>query len=182
MHYKFHVHFSHIFELHHGLKVCCACPWRIWMVGLHQVPIISCVNLRLRWGLKQSYSFHRNLFNSMWHTTCMQVNQGDSLLLVVGSQIGSLAPNPSFGHNLCFKYPNGSCEPMLGIYVLRYFQWYKERCNPMGFDPYNYFMNIQESIRTLTPKAGAHLGMWGFILSHSCMLPGTWNVILGLHS
>jgi len=23
-----HVHFSHIFELHHGLKVCCACPCR----------------------------------------------------------------------------------------------------------------------------------------------------------
>ncbi len=23
-----HVHFSHIIELHHGLKVCCACPCR----------------------------------------------------------------------------------------------------------------------------------------------------------
>jgi hypothetical protein len=21
-----HVHFSHIFKLHHGLKICCSCP------------------------------------------------------------------------------------------------------------------------------------------------------------
>jgi hypothetical protein len=28
-HYKLHVHFSHIFELHHGLKVCCTCPCRV---------------------------------------------------------------------------------------------------------------------------------------------------------
>ncbi len=34
-------------------------------------------------------------------------NQGNSRLLVVGSQFDSLTPNPSFGHNLCFKYPNG---------------------------------------------------------------------------
>jgi hypothetical protein len=35
---------------------------------------------------------------------------------VVGSQIGNLTPNLSFGHNLCFKYPNGSCEPMKLLY------------------------------------------------------------------
>jgi hypothetical protein len=46
----------------------------------------------------------------MWNVTFAQVNQGDSWLLVVGSQIGSLTLDASFGHNLCFKYPNGSCE------------------------------------------------------------------------
>jgi hypothetical protein len=29
----------------------------------------------------------------------------------------------------------------------------------MGFDPYNRFLKIQESIETLTPKVGAHLGV-----------------------
>jgi hypothetical protein len=28
-------------------------------------------------------------------------------------------------HNLCFNYPNGSCELILDIYVPRAFQWYK---------------------------------------------------------
>jgi hypothetical protein len=38
---------------------------------------------------------------------------------------------------LCFKCPNGSCEPILDIYVPKVFQWYKYFFNPMGFDPYN---------------------------------------------
>jgi hypothetical protein len=38
----------------------------------------------------------------------MQANQGEFLLLVVGNQIDSLIRGFSFGHNLCFKYPNGS--------------------------------------------------------------------------
>jgi hypothetical protein len=37
----------------------------------------------------------------------------------------------------------------------------------MGFDPYNQFLKIQESIGTPTPKVGVHLGMWRFILSDS---------------
>jgi hypothetical protein len=44
----------------------------------------------------------------MWHATYTQVNQGDSQLLVVESQI-------TIRHNLCFKYSNGSCEPILDI-------------------------------------------------------------------
>jgi hypothetical protein len=40
---------------------------------------------------------------------------------VVGNQIGNLILNPSFGHNLCFKYPNGSCEFILNIYVSKVF-------------------------------------------------------------
>jgi len=54
----------------------------------------------------------------MWHGTYTYVIQGDSWLLMVESQINILNPNPSFGHNLCFKYSNGSCEPILNIYVL----------------------------------------------------------------
>jgi len=46
----------------------------------------------------------------------------------------------------------------------------------MGFDPCNYFMKIQESIGTPTPKMGAHLGVWGFIPSHFPTLPGAWDV------
>jgi len=32
------------------------------------------------------------------------------------NQIAILIPDPSFGHNLCFKYSNESCEPILDIY------------------------------------------------------------------
>jgi hypothetical protein len=57
----------------------------------------------------------------MWHVTCMQGSQGNYQLLVIGSQIDNLTPNLFFGHNLCFNYPNGSCEPILDIYVLKAF-------------------------------------------------------------
>jgi hypothetical protein len=88
-----------------------------------------CTNLWLKWGLKQSCIPCQELSNNMWHFTCTQVNQGDSWLLMVGSQINSLTPDPSFGHNLCFKYPNWSCEPTLDIYVPKAFQWYKKVFN-----------------------------------------------------
>jgi hypothetical protein len=93
-------------------------------------PITSCVDLQLKWVLKQSCNPCQELSNGMWHATFMQVNQ-----LVVGSQIDNLTHGPSFGHNLCFKYPNGSCELILDIYIPRDFQWYNELFNPMSFDP-----------------------------------------------
>jgi hypothetical protein len=40
----------------------------------------------------------------------------------------------------------------------------------MGFDPYNRFLKIQESIEIPTPKVGAHLEVWGvhsFTLFHT---------------
>ncbi len=111
-----------------------------------------------------------------------QVNQRDSGLLVVKNQIGNLTLGPSFGHNLCFKYPNGSCEPILDIYVLNYFQWFKEIFNPMNFNTYNFFLKIWESIGTPTPKVRIHLRVWGFIPSHSPTFLGAWNVTLKLHS
>jgi hypothetical protein len=71
----------------------------------------------------------------MLHATCMQGNQSDSQLLLVMSQISHLTSDLFFGHNLCFKCLNGSCEPILYIYTPRDFRWYKELLNPMGFDP-----------------------------------------------
>ncbi len=52
---------------------------------------------------------------NMSHTTYTHLFQGNSQLLVGGSQINTLTPNPSFGHNLCFKYSSGLCEPILDI-------------------------------------------------------------------
>ncbi len=128
-------------------------------------PIILCADLWLRWGLKQSYSTCQELSNGMSHATYTQGNQGDSWLLMVRSQIANLTPGPFFGHNLCLKCPNGSWEPILDIYVPRYFQWCKKLFNPMNFDPCNRLLKIRKSIRTPIPKVGAHLGVWGFIPS-----------------
>ncbi len=93
--------------------------------------ITSCANLRLKWDLKQNFSPCRDFSNSMLHVTYTQVNQGDSWFVVVESQIGNLIRGFSFGHNLCFKYPNGSCEPILNIYIPKAFQRYKKLSKPM---------------------------------------------------
>jgi hypothetical protein len=111
-----------------------------------------CVDLRLMWGLKKSYSSCWKLFNNMWHATCIQGNWGDSGLLVVKSQIGNLTLNSSFDHNLCFKYSNGSCEPILNIYVSTFSRWYNELLNPMSVDLYNHPLKIWESIGIIIPK------------------------------
>ncbi len=81
------------------------------------------------------YLSSRDFSNGMWHATYTQRNQGDSRLLMVKNQIGNLTPGPSFGHNLCFNYSNGSCEPILNMHIPKSFQWYKELFNPMGFNP-----------------------------------------------
>jgi hypothetical protein len=52
----------------------------------------------------------------------------------------------------------------------------------MSFDPCNYLLKIWESIRTLIPKMGAHLGVWGFITSDFPRLLGAWNVTPNFHS
>jgi hypothetical protein len=83
-----------------------------------------CEDLQLKWDLKQSCSPRWNPSNGMWIFTQKQVNQGDFQLLVVKSQIGSFTPGPSFGDNLCFNYSNGSCKPIVDIYISRDFQCY----------------------------------------------------------
>jgi hypothetical protein len=143
-------------------------------------PITSRADLQLKWGLKKSGSPCRKFFNNMWHAT-RQVNQSDSWLLVVRSQIGNLTPDPSFGHNLCFKYSNGSCKPILDIYVSRVFQWYNEFFNPISFGPWNCLLKIQKSSKTPTLKMGTHLGMCEFIPSHFLTFLRVGNVIPELH-
>jgi hypothetical protein len=108
----------------------------------------------------------RKLSNNMWHTTCMHVNQSDPWLLMVGNQVDTLIPNPSFEHNLCFKYLNESCKFILDIYVSWAFQWYKEFFNPMNCDPWNLSLNIRDFIKIPIPKVGIHLGVCELIHSH----------------
>ncbi len=143
-------------------------------------PIISCANLWLQWGLKQSCSPCKELFNGMSHTTCTRGHWVDFRLLVVESQIASLIIGLSFDHNLCFRCPNDSCELILNIYVSITFRWYKEIFEPMGFDPWNRVIKIQESIWTPTPTMGVHLGVWGFIPSHSLHSLHSWEHVMWL--
>jgi len=98
-------------------------------------PITLCANLRLRWGLTQSSSPRRELFKDMSHATCTQGNWVDSRLLVVGGQIANLTPGHSFGHNLCFKCSNGSCKPILEIYVFNSFPMVLKNPQSIGFWP-----------------------------------------------
>jgi len=101
---------------------------------------------------------------------------------MVGNQIDNLILNPSFGHNLCFNYSNGSCEPILDIYVSRASQSYKELFNIMNFNSWHCFLKIWESIGSPTPEVGAHLEVCEFVPSHFPTLLKTWNVTPGLHS
>jgi len=130
-------------------------------------PINLCANLELRWGMKQNCSLHRKLFNNMLHATYTQRKLGWFLHLAIGSQIANLTSIPSNAYNLCVKCPNRSCEPILDIYVPRYFQWYKEPLNLMGFDLYNRSLKIWESIEIPTPKVGVHLGVYLGVRVHS---------------
>ncbi len=67
---------------------------------------------------------------------------------MVGSQIASLTPDPSFAHNLPYKCPNLQCEGILDIYASRPFQWHQEHPNARCFDPCCRALNIRESWKT----------------------------------
>jgi hypothetical protein len=121
-------------------------------------PITLCAYLRLRWSSKKICSTCRELSNGMLHATCTQGNQINSKLLMVRSQIGNLTLDLSFGNNLCFKCPNGSCELILDIYILITFQLYKEIFNPLDFDPCNRSLKFRESIGTPNSQSGSSLG------------------------
>jgi hypothetical protein len=112
-------------------------------------PITLRANIRLKWSLKKSCNLRRKLSNGMSHITCTQGNQGNSWLLVVGNQIVNLVLAPSFVHSLCLKYLNGSCEPILNIYVLRAFQWYMEIFNPLGFIDAKFVKNYKNELKVL---------------------------------
>jgi hypothetical protein len=101
---------------------------------------------------------------------------------MIGSQTTNLTLNLSFDHNLCFICSNGRCKPNLDIYVSISFQWCKKKFKLMGFNPCNRTLKIWESIGIPTPNMGIHLGVWGFIPSHSFALLRPCNVIFGLSS
>jgi hypothetical protein len=106
----------------------------------------------------------------MSHVACTHRNRVDSQLLVVGSQTANLTPVHSFGHNLCYRCPNGRCKPILDIYASKAFRWYKKNIKVRSFDPCNHALKIWESFwpfGTPTPNMGVHLGVWGFMPSHS---------------
>ncbi len=134
-------------------------------------------NLQLGWGLKQSCSSHQELSNDVLHATCTHGGRVDSRLFVVGSQIPNLTLGLSFCHNLCCRRPNGSCDPILYIYTSINFQWYKKPSHCKCFDLFNYSLKVRESTGTPTPKMGAHLGMWIFILTlfHTYLGPHPCN-------
>jgi hypothetical protein len=67
-------------------------------------------DIRLQWGLNQSYSSSQKLSNPMLHAIYRRREEVDSQLLVVESEIANLTPSPSFAHNLGYRCPNGSCK------------------------------------------------------------------------
>jgi hypothetical protein len=89
---------------------------------------------------------------------------------MVRSQIVKLIFGPCFGHNLCFNYPDGSCEPILDIYILKKNQWYKKLFNPMGFDPCNRSLKIRKSIGAPTLSNSQSGNSLGSVEVHSLTL------------
>jgi hypothetical protein len=134
----------------------------------------------LRRGLKKSYSPRQELSNGMSHATWTQGNRVDSRLLVVESQTANLTSGLSFGHNLCFRCPNEQCEPILDIYTLISFQWYKELFDARSFDPWNCALKIQESFRDSNSQHGSSLGSVKVHALTLFALPRACEVLLGL--
>ncbi len=102
-------------------------------------------------GLNQTCSPHRDLSNDVLHYRFGGRKKVDSRLLVVGSQIGSLTPGPSFAHNLGYRCPNDQCEAIFYMYASRTFQWHQEHLDVRCFGPCCQALNIRESRRTPNP-------------------------------
>jgi hypothetical protein len=145
---------------------------KLRQLGLPQLwsPITLRSNLGSRCGLKQSCSYRRKFFNDMLDALRSQVNWIEFWFFPVRSQTGCLTLGPSFGHNLCFRCLNEQCNPILSIYVLRAFQWYKERHKPLNLNPWNRSLKFWESTGTPSPKMGVALGAWRFTPSYSLTL------------
>jgi hypothetical protein len=136
-----------------------SCPEtvRVGVPGLWAF-ITPCPDLGSGRGLNQSCSPRRELSNAMLHSRSARQERVDSRLLVVGSQIASLTPGPSFAHNLGCRCPNDQCEAILDIYVSRPFQRHQEHPNARCFAPCCRALNIRESRRTPNPHFFQVLG------------------------
>ncbi len=75
-------------------------------------------------GVNKTCSPRQDLSNTMSHSPFGGREEVDSRLLVVGSQIASLTPSPSFAHNLGDRCPNDQFEAIFDIYASRPFQWH----------------------------------------------------------
>jgi hypothetical protein len=115
-------------------------------------------DLRSQRGLNRSCSPRRLLSNDVSHFRVGHRELVDFRLLVVGSQIASLTPGPSFAHNLGYRCPNRECEGIFDIYVSRPFQWHKKHPNARCFSPCCRALNIRESQRTPNPHFFQVLG------------------------
>jgi hypothetical protein len=136
-------------------------------------------DLGLRWGLKKSCSPHRELSNGMLHAICTHGNRVNSWLLVVRSQIVNLTPGHSFGYNLCFRCPNGRCEPILDIHIPRSFHWYKELLKSISLTYAIALWRFRSPPGLQLPKWNS-LGVWGFISLHPLTLPAICCATLGV--
>ncbi len=105
-----------------------------------------------RRGLNQSCSSSQELSNAVSHSRIGCREEVNSRLLVVGSQIVSLTPGPSFAHNLGCRCPNDQYEAIFDIYAWRPFQWQQEHLNMRCFGPCCQTLNNQESRRTPSPQ------------------------------
>jgi hypothetical protein len=140
--------------------------WTLKTLGAHNSKLRPPIGMRYEAKL---YLYLR-AFNSVSHSTCTHHGQVDFRLLMVGSQIASLTPSPSFDHNLCCRCPNSSCEAILDIWTSRPFQWYKEHLNGRCFDPCNQALNFWKSWRT----PSSHFWECEFH-PHTCFKVGLWN-------
>jgi hypothetical protein len=169
-------------------SILCSSPWRLHpngyfsqdsrvgvpksrqmgLLGLWS-PITLRANLGSWCGLKQSCSSCQELSNAVSHSRIAHRKKVDSRLFVVGSQIGNSTLGPSFGHNLCFRCSNEQSEPILDIYALRAFQWYKERHEPLSLTPAIALWSF-ESPPGPHPPSGSCLGsvrVYSLILPHT---------------
>jgi hypothetical protein len=119
-------------------------------------------------GLNQTCSPRRHLSNDVSHSQLGGRKEVDSRLLVVGSQIASLTPGPSFAHNLGDRCPNGQCEAIFDIYASRPFQWYQEHLNARWFGPCCWALNILTFSKCwASPPHLAKVGLWHLSPSRS---------------
>jgi hypothetical protein len=140
---------------------------KLWKLRLPRLwgPTTSRANIGLRWSLKQSCSPRQEFFNGMSHTTCTQINRIDSQLSVVWSQTINLTPNVSFGHNLCFRCPNGMRLHFRQL-PFNIFQWYKELFNPLG-------LTLAITLWTFGNPLGFQFPKWEFPWEWEGLFPHT---------
>jgi hypothetical protein len=78
-------------------------------LGAHNFVCGPSIEMRFKEKLEPSLRAFQRYVARHLHATKL----GRFLTFTVESQIANLTPDLSFGHNLCFKCPNGSCEPIL---------------------------------------------------------------------